>query len=82
MASGGLGICVSSTSFQKNYIGWPQQPPTERVSDISKNWIFDDPFLKKGLALIIWVLGMIQPSASVIEATEVVEAVKVIEADE
>ena len=32
----GLEICVSSTSFQKNYIGWPQQPPTERVSDISK----------------------------------------------
>ena len=31
MASRGLGICVSSTSFQKNYIGWPQQPPTEKV---------------------------------------------------
>ena len=31
MASGGLGICVSSTSFQKNDIGWPQQPPTEKV---------------------------------------------------
>ena len=24
-----------------------------------KNWIFDDPFHKKGLFLIIWVLGMI-----------------------
>ena len=24
-----------------------------------KNWIFDDPFHKKGLVLIIWVLGMI-----------------------
>jgi hypothetical protein len=23
-----------------------------------KNWIFDDPFYKKGLVLIIWVLGM------------------------
>ena len=24
-----------------------------------KNWIFDYPFHKKGLVLIIWVLGMI-----------------------
>ena len=31
MVSGGLEICVSSTSFQKNDIGWPQQPQTERV---------------------------------------------------
>ena len=35
-ASGGLDFCVSSTSFQKIDIGCPQQPPTERVSDISK----------------------------------------------
>ena len=35
VASGGLHFCVSSTSFQKINIGWPQQPPTERVSDIS-----------------------------------------------
>ena len=28
------------TSFQKNYIGWPQQPPTERVSDISEKLDF------------------------------------------
>ena len=40
MASGGADICVSSTSFQKNDIGWPQQPPTERVSDISEKWDF------------------------------------------
>ena len=38
--AGGLKICVSSTSFQKNEIGWPQQPPTERVSDISKKLDF------------------------------------------
>ena len=38
--SGGLEICVSSTSFQKNDIGWPQQPPTERVSDISEKFDF------------------------------------------
>ena len=29
MASRGLDIRVSSTSFQKNNIDWPQQPPTE-----------------------------------------------------
>ena len=33
--SQGVLICVSSTSFQKSSIGWPQQPPTEKVSDIS-----------------------------------------------
>ena len=38
--SGGLEICVSSTSFQKNDIDWPQQPRTERVSDISKKFDF------------------------------------------
>ena len=40
VALGGLEICVLSTSFQKNEIGWPQQPPTERVSDISENLNF------------------------------------------
>ena len=40
VASGGLGICVSSTSFQKNDIGWPQQPPTEKV--LKLNMIFHD----------------------------------------
>ena len=38
--SRGLLICVSSTSFQKSSIGWPQQPPTERVSDISEKLDF------------------------------------------
>ena len=38
--SGGLEICVSSTSFQKNDIGWPQQPPTEKV--LKFNMIFYD----------------------------------------
>jgi hypothetical protein len=38
--SQGLPICVSSTSFQKSCIGWPQQPPTEMVSDISKTMDF------------------------------------------
>ena len=31
-----------------------------------KNWIFDDPFHKKGLVLVSWVLEMIKPSGSVI----------------
>ena len=35
--SRGLPLYVSSTSFQKSSIDWPQQPPTGRVSDISKN---------------------------------------------
>ena len=34
VASGGLEICVSSTSFQKNDIGWPQQPPTKKNAKI------------------------------------------------
>ena len=36
----GLEICVSSTSFQKNDIGWPQQPPTEKVSNFSEKLDF------------------------------------------
>ena len=35
VASGGLDFCVSSTSFQKSNIGWPQQPLTEKTSDIN-----------------------------------------------
>ena len=38
--SRGLPIFVSSTSFQKNDIGWPQQPPIERVSDIIEKFDF------------------------------------------
>ena len=45
MASGGKKICVSSTSFQKNYIGWPQQPLTEKV--LKFNIIFHDFTPKK-----------------------------------
>ena len=66
LASGGLDIWVSSTSFQKSNIGWPQQPLTEKVLISVKNWIFDDTFYKKGPVLVILVPGMIQPSGSVI----------------
>ena len=40
VASGVKKICVSSTNFQKNDTGWPQQPPTERV--LKFNIIFHD----------------------------------------
>ena len=66
LASGVVGIWVSSTSFQKINIGWPQQPLTEIVLLSMKNWIFDDSFLKKGPILDILVPGMIQPWQSVI----------------
>ena len=59
MASEGVEITVSLTNFQKSNISWLQQPHKEKVPDISKKWIFDDPFHKKGLVLIIRVLGII-----------------------
>ena len=31
VALGGVGICVSYSSFNKSNIGWPQQPQTEKV---------------------------------------------------
>ena len=47
MASGGVGICVSYTSFLKSNISWPQQPQTEKVlkfkmvfCDSTPNFIF------------------------------------------
>ena len=48
VASEGLGICVASTSFQKNYIGWPQQPPTESISDTSEKLEFWLSIIQKG----------------------------------
>ena len=39
-ALGGLDISVSSTRFEKNNMGWPQQPPTEKVPDISEKCDF------------------------------------------
>ena len=48
-----------------------------------KNWIFDDLFHKKGLELVIWVLGMIKPSESVIFLMKcTVEVIEDIEATE
>ena len=36
----GYDILISETSFQKSNIDWPQQPPIERVSAISKKLDF------------------------------------------
>ena len=43
-----LGI---TTIFQKNNIGWPQQPPTERVSDIGKKLNFWWSISQKGASI-------------------------------
>ena len=40
VGSGGFTICVSSNSFQKSSINWPQQPLTEKVVEF--NGIFHD----------------------------------------
>ena len=81
MSSGSADICVSSTSLKKNDIGWPQQPPTEKYQISVKNWIFDDPFHKKGSVLFILVSGMIQSSepGSSFGLNRVLEAVEAIE---
>ena len=51
VGSRGLEIWVSSTSFQKSNIGWPQQPPTERVSNISKKLDFWGFIPRKGTSI-------------------------------
>ena len=38
VASGGYDFCVSTTSFQKSNIGWPQQPLTERLPKFHMNF--------------------------------------------
>ena len=38
--SGGFNFCVLSTSFQKSNIGWPRQPPAEKL--LKFNLIFLD----------------------------------------
>ena len=36
----GYDILIFATSSQKSYIGWPQQPPTGKISDTSKKLDF------------------------------------------
>ena len=43
-ALGDLDFCVSSTSFQKSNIGWPQQPLAERA--LKFNMIFHPIFFQ------------------------------------
>jgi hypothetical protein len=89
----GYDILTFVTIFQKSNIGWPQQPPTERVSDISKKTGFlMIHSLKRDQYWSFWYQGwsdhQVQEvlwwneAVEVIEATEVVEAVEVIEAAE
>ena len=40
VALGDVEIYVPAKSLKKNNVGWPQQPPTERVSDISRKLNF------------------------------------------
>jgi hypothetical protein len=68
VGSGGFTIWVSSTSFQKSSISWPQQPPTEKVlkfkvifPDSTQNSFFQNIQIK--LNLMTWIT---QKSAVVI----------------
>ena len=56
----GYDILIFATSFQKSSKGWPQQPPTERVSNISEK-------LEFWWSIVIGHLGpgMIRPLGSV-----------------
>ena len=65
VASGGLDICVSSTNFKTMTSAGLNSLRQKEYQILVKNCIFDDPFYKKGLALVIRVLGMIKPSGSV-----------------
>ena len=43
---------VTKTIFQNSSnIGWPQQPPTERISVKNLIFVFDDPFHNKGTSI-------------------------------
>jgi hypothetical protein len=88
----GLEIWVSSTSFQKINIGWPPISLQQKGYRISVILIFDDPFHKKWLLLVILVWLMIKPSGlgffwsnmdvEAVQASEVAVATEVNEAAE
>ena len=44
VGSGGVDFCVSSNSFQKSNIAWPQQPLTERVLKFNMIFLDSTPF--------------------------------------
>ena len=49
--SPGAAIWISSTSFQKSNIAWPQQPPTEKVPNISEKLDFWWSIPQKGTSI-------------------------------
>ena len=49
--SRGAVIWVSSTSFQKSNIAWPQQPPTEKIPNISEKLDFWWSIPQKGTSI-------------------------------
>ena len=63
--SRGSTIWVLSTSFQKSKSAGLNSLRQKKYQISVKNWIFDDPFHKKGPLLVILVPRMIQPSGSV-----------------
>ena len=88
--SEGYEILVLSISFQKSNIGWPQQPPTERVSVISEKLDFWWSYPQKGTSMnhlganndpTIRISNFFWWNEAM-EATELVEAVEVVEATE
>ena len=91
MESSGLWdveICVPPKGFQKIYISWPQQPPTERVSDINRKSNFWWSIPQKGTGFDhlsarddpIISISIVVMKWDSWEATKVFEAVEVIEA--
>ena len=59
-------ICVPCKYFQKINTGWPQQPRTERISDISRKFNFWWSIPQKGPGFDHLSARSIQPSGSVI----------------
>ena len=54
-ASGGLEFCVhASTSFQKSNIGWPQQPPTEKLLTALKFGLSEKHSKFEKIFFVLW----------------------------
>ena len=66
MATWGLDFWVSSTSFQKNNIGWPRQPPTWYFMILTKNIGFRNIKIK----LNSWTWMTLQSSVVIFQALE------------
>ena len=44
-----VGYLSFMNQISKSNMGWPQQPPTEKVLKSVKRMIFDDPFHRNGI---------------------------------